>query len=476
MFHIVVTDDDAQSRRAADNILKFNGYDVITLESGFELVGYLQGSTPDLILLAADMQDLDGYETLKKIRSDKRSRNVPVIFMLSDHEAVTETRAIAAGVDDIVSKPFVSNVLLLRVKNIVKLNQLQIDLKEEVRRKNDEVLKEMETVERLSIQIVQTIAGTIDAKDRTTRGHSSRVAKYAREIAKRAGFSPKECEDIFLMGLMHDVGKIGVPDSVINKPSKLTAEEYEAMKTHPMVGFNILKNISEMPKLAVGARWHHERYDGKGYPDGLKNTAIPAEARILAVADAYDAMSSRRSYHDVFAQEYIRSELEKGRGSQFDPEYANIMLGIMAEDTDYKLCETANGSDDPNAEDNTVFGFLSMLETGGVNTALGIKYCMNDVEFYKEMLHEFVSNISEREARLTLSLENNDMEKYRVYVHSLKSSALMVGAEKLFNKAKEQEESAAVNRADLVSRGHDELIMLMRQITGGMLMALGMYD
>ena len=476
MYHIVVTDDDAINRRTADNILSFNGYEVVCKESGEELISYMKDNTPDLVLLDVDMPGIDGFETLKKLKSSKCSRSVPVIFMTSDRDAVTETRALAAGAMDFVSKPFVANVLLLRVRNTIELFRLQNGLKEEVREKNNEILRQLEKNERLSIQIVRTIAGTIDAKDKCTRGHSARVAKYAKEIAGRAGFSPKECEDIFMMGLLHDVGKIGVSDSVINKPSKLTEEEYEEIKSHPMVGYNILKTISEMPKLAVGARWHHERYDGTGYPDGLKGTAIPAEARILAVADAYDAMSSRRSYHDVYAQEYIKSELEKGKGSQFDPEFADIMLSIISEDLEYQLCETASLSDDPNGDDDTVFGFLSMLETGGVNTALGMKYCMNDVAFYKEMLHEFVCNISDREVKLTISLENRDMEKYRMFVHSLKSSALTVGAEKLYNKAKEQEENAALSRTDLVSAGHEELIMFMRQITGGMLMALGMYE
>ena len=186
------------------------------------------------------------------------------------------------------------------------------------------------------MRVVQTLAEAIDAKDRYTNGHSTRVAEYSREIARRYGYTTKQQEDIYMMGLLHDIGKIGIPDSVINKPGKLTPEEYEMIKTHCRVGARILRKIEEMPKLVEGARWHHERYDGKGYPDGLIGESIPEEARIIAVADAYDAMSSRRSYRDILSQEKVISEIENGKGSQFDPAFADIMLAMIEEDPEYK--------------------------------------------------------------------------------------------------------------------------------------------
>jgi putative two-component system response regulator len=186
---------------------------------------------------------------------------------------------------------------------------------------------------------VQTLADAIDAKDTYTNGHSGRVAEYAREIARRYGYTRKQQDEIFMMGLLHDVGKIGVPDSVINKPSKLTEAEYAQIKTHSVMGERILRNIRERPKLAIAARWHHERYDGRGYPDGLSGESIPEEARIIAVADAYDAMTSRRSYLDILPQANVKREIEIGRGTQFDPQFAEIMLQIIAEDTEYHLRE-----------------------------------------------------------------------------------------------------------------------------------------
>ncbi len=185
--------------------------------------------------------------------------------------------------------------------------------------------------------VTASLAEAIDAKDAYTKGHSGRVAEYSREIARRCGYGKKGQDEIYMMGLLHDVGKIGVSDAVINKPGRLTDEEFAQIKKHPSTGGRILENIQEMPSLAKGARWHHERYDGRGYPDGLAGNEIPEESRIIAVADAYDAMSSSRSYRKAMSQESVRGEIEKGRGTQFDPRFADIMLDMIDEDKDYKM-------------------------------------------------------------------------------------------------------------------------------------------
>ena len=203
----------------------------------------------------------------------------------------------------------------------------------------DEVEIKTRENESLSLHVVQTLAEAIDAKDTYTNGHSGRVAKYSRAIARRAGYSEKDQNEIFMMGLLHDVGKIGVPDAVINKPSKLTDDEFEKIRNHPVMGARILKTIKEMPRLVTGARWHHERFDGSGYPDGLAGTDIPEEARIIAVADSYDAMTSNRSYRRGMDQSKVREQIEKGKGTQFDPRFADIMLAMIDEDTEYKMRE-----------------------------------------------------------------------------------------------------------------------------------------
>lgn len=194
-------------------------------------------------------------------------------------------------------------------------------------------------VEEMNMQMVSALAEAIDAKDTYTNGHSSRVAKYSRMIAARAGYSEPEQDEIYMMGLLHDVGKIGVPDEVINKPGKLTTEEYELIKSHPVIGGRILESIKERPKLSTGAKWHHERYGGGGYPDGIAGEDIPEEARIIAVADAYDAMTSRRCYRDVMTQEHVRAEIEQGSGTEFDPRFAKIMISLIDEDKAYSMRE-----------------------------------------------------------------------------------------------------------------------------------------
>ena len=196
--------------------------------------------------------------------------------------------------------------------------------------------RKQEEFERLS-HVVEALAAAIDAKDTYTNGHSGRVAEYAREIGKRYGYSKQEQNEIYMMGLLHDVGKIGISDSVINKPGKLTPEEYEIIKTHSIIGWQMLSKRTEMPRMAVGARWHHERYDGKGYPDGKSGKEIDEAARIIAVADAYDAMTSARSYRDALPQDTVRREIEEGKGTQFDPVFADIMLKMIDEDPDYNM-------------------------------------------------------------------------------------------------------------------------------------------
>lgn len=330
---VIVVDDDETNLKMAGHILSKANIRVTAMKSGKVLVDYLKAKdVPDLILLDIKMPDMDGFETLTELRKIDRAKDVPVIFLTADERNETETKALLAGAKDFIKKPFVPEVLTLRVRHMIDLDHLQRNLSQEVERKTKEN-------ERLFLHVVSSLASAIDAKDTYTNGHSNRVAEYSREIAKRAGYQGKRLEDVYMMGLLHDVGKIGVPDAVINKPAKLTDEEYDIIKNHPVLGARILGKIKEMPALANGARWHHERYDGKGYPDGLSGADIPEEARIIAVADAYDAMSSHRSYRDPLPQGVIREEIEKGIGTQFDPEFARIMLKMIDEDTGYEMKE-----------------------------------------------------------------------------------------------------------------------------------------
>lgn len=238
--------------------------------------------------------------------------------------------------DDFASFNNVPSNKLLNVKKHDELGTLA----HSVYKMETIVAHNIQALSKMTTETALALATAIDAKDSYTHGHSTRVAEYSQKIAQLSGKSDTECRDIYLAALMHDVGKIGVPNSIINKQGKLTEEEYRVIKAHPIIGRQILSNIKQAQHIADGAYYHHERYDGKGYPTGIHGKNIPDVARIIAVADAYDAMTSNRSYRGTLLQDYVRSEIEKGIGSQFDPKYARIMLKLIDEDKDYKMRET----------------------------------------------------------------------------------------------------------------------------------------
>ena len=330
---VVVVDDEIMSLKMARRVFDRAGIDGLYFCSGSEALAWLDGeNVPDMILSDVHMPDIDGFDILNRLKAEPAYRNVPLVFLTGDEDVRTETEGLHAGAADFIRKPFAAEVLLKRVRNIIELNRLHERMADEIRAKT-------EKLSHAYLQIVQALAASVDAKDRYTHGHSSRVAKYAREIAMRAGFSDREQDGIYMMGLLHDVGKIGIPDAIINKTSRLTDEEFAQIKTHPAVGAEILAKITDLPELKTGARWHHERYDGRGYPDGLAGEAIPEVARIIAVADTYDAMTSNRSYRGQLPQAQVRAEIERCRGSQFDPRFADIMLAMIDEDTDFIMRE-----------------------------------------------------------------------------------------------------------------------------------------
>ncbi len=200
-------------------------------------------------------------------------------------------------------------------------------------------IEQTNMTEKFTIQMITALARAVDAKDSYTNGHSQRVADYSKEISRRLNKDSEFQRRIYYMGMLHDIGKIGIPDYIINKTEKLSDVEFETIKSHPAIGAEVLQTITEIPNLYFGARWHHERYDGRGYPDGLVGDEIPLEARIIAVADVYDAMTSKRSYRDVLPQNVVREEMEKAKRTQLDPYIANIMLDMMNEDHQYLMRE-----------------------------------------------------------------------------------------------------------------------------------------
>ncbi len=273
-----------------------------------------------------------------------------------------------------------------------ELEGVQVELEQMVSEQTEELRNKQEKIRELFVQTVTALSDAVDAKDRYTSGHSKRVAEYAKMIAMRMGKTSEEQDKIYRAGLLHDVGKIRIPAEIINKPGKLTDEEYNIIKIHPVTGHHILRGISDNNYIAIGAKYHHERYDGKGYPIGLAGDKIPEVARILGVADSYDAMASNRSYRDALPQEVVRSEIEKGKGTQFDPDIADIMLQMIDEDVDYKLKQT----DDMHRRILTV-------DDEAMNNKI-IKHIMSD-----EPMYEVVSAVSGREALEILKTQAFDL-------------------------------------------------------------------
>lgn len=338
MDRILIVDDDIMNLRMAEHILKKN-YQVISVSSGQEALDFLAQDIPDMILLDLHMPEMNGLETMERIHAMDKVSEIPVIFLTADSERETEIKIFKAGAMDYIQKPFLAEVVLRRIERLLELFHLQQSLQQEVDKKTQELKDSSRRIQRLSEQIMMSLASAIDAKDTYTRGHSMRVAEYSRELAKRMGKNARELEDIYYIGLLHDIGKIGISNKIINKPGRLTEEEYNVIRSHPKIGAEILGNISELPDISIGAHWHHEHYDGTGYPDNLAGKEIPEVARIIGVADAYDAMSSRRSYRDVLPQKVVRGEIEKGKGTQFDPVIAEYMLMMIDEDREYKMRE-----------------------------------------------------------------------------------------------------------------------------------------
>ena len=320
---ILIVDDDRLTLSTAQNLLG-EKYKVVALNSGKQAYKYLDRHTPDLILLDINMPEIGGFEVMRTLQADPRWKKIPVIFLTADRSSETEVECFRMGACDFISKPFEPQTMLSRIKSTLELDGYRKDLQ----RRLDEKTREME---RITIQAIMTVANTVDAKDEYTKGHSMRVAAYAEAMARRLGWSEEEVQNTYYVAMMHDVGKIGVPDAVLNKPFKLTDLEFRLIKDHTTMGAEILKDFKMFPNVNVGARYHHERYDGKGYPEGLKAESIPLVARIIAIVDSYDAMTSNRVYRRRLSDDVVMQELQNGKGSQWDPDLVDIFIELIKE-------------------------------------------------------------------------------------------------------------------------------------------------
>ena len=332
--HLLAIDDDDINLLMISRAFK-NEAEVTTVKSGPEGLAWIAEHDADLVMLDFRMPGMDGIDVLRVLKKDQRTAEIPVIMLTGDISVELESKGFIEGATDFVRKPFIPEVMRQRVRRVLRYEYLQEHLEHEVKRQTALAEKRLENSRELFREMAIALAKTIDAKDNYTHGHSERVADYAKLISKRAGDDEEAQKRIYYMGLLHDIGKIGVAGTIITKTSRLDDDEYQSIQAHTIIGSEILRNISQFPDLSVGARSHHERYDGKGYPDHLAGDAIPRPARIIAVADTYDAMTSSRSYRKGLPQDVVRAEIEKGKGTQFDPKFADLMLQLIDEDKNY---------------------------------------------------------------------------------------------------------------------------------------------
>lgn len=344
---VLVVDDDPINLMMAKHAIEMN-YRVDTAQSGEEALEYLEQNVPDMILIDIEMPGMNGKETVECIKDIKRLSHIPIVFITADSDPTTEVECLQLGADDFIIKPFVSEVMNMRIGRIFELYDLRYDLERQLEKKQ----KQLELV---TLNAITSIAHTVDAKDIYTSKHSSRVAVCAVEIARKMGFDEYELKNLHSVALLHDIGKIGVRDEILNKAGRLTDDEYEEIKKHPVIGGEILKDITIIEHVREGTLFHHERYDGKGYPYGLAGENIPLYARIICVADAYDAMASDRVYRKGLTNDRIIQEIEKNKGQQFDPHIADIFLSMLKEGFDLnKLMEMVQEQEENESESSSL--------------------------------------------------------------------------------------------------------------------------
>ena len=321
MKKVLVVDDNKESLVILKAVLEAT-YQVTLVPSGKLALEYLEKKSTDIILLDVQMPEMSGLEVIEKIKSNPRLSSIPVLFLTGVESADVEAECIDKGGDDYVRKPVDPVVLKRRMGRLLELYELRYSLEESLRKKSRQL-------DQMALSTIVTIANTVDAKDEYTGGHSLRVAICARDIASNLGWPEQDVQNIYNVALLHDIGKIAVPDAVLTKQGRLTDEEFAIIKQHPVKGNEILKDITILPHVQEGAFYHHERWDGSGYPSGLKGEAIPKFARVISVADSYDAMNSDRSYRRHLTKEKIISEIERCKGTQFDPEIADVFLFML---------------------------------------------------------------------------------------------------------------------------------------------------
>lgn len=328
---ILIVDDEARICEVMERRLTLEGYSCTVASNGKEALNHFYKDAFSLIISDIRMPEMDGIELLKKVKAVNPKMMMIMVTAYAELELAVE--AMRLGAYDFLTKPVDLEIVVLSVKKALEKKRLEEEI--EAYHANLERLVEERTfklqqayrgLKRAHFDSVKVLVEAIDAKDPYTRGHSDRVRKMSLKIALHMGFSEGRLEKLEYGALLHDIGKIGIKDEILQKQGTLSPEEYQMIQSHPLIGVKIVEGVDFFKQIIPTIRHHHEHFDGNGYPDGLAGEAIPLEARIIAVPDAFDAMTSARPHQRNLALEEVLRELEACKGSQFAPDILEIFL------------------------------------------------------------------------------------------------------------------------------------------------------
>jgi putative two-component system response regulator len=322
---ILIVDDEPAGRETLESILEPEGYYLVLAENGYQAIEQAKAIQPDVILLDVMMPGMNGFEVCRRIRSEKQLAEVPILFLTALDDRQSLLNGLEAGADDFISKPFDRYELRARLLGITRLNRYRKLVTE---RKNLE-----DAHKQLLYAYDETIEGwsrAMDLRDKETEGHSQRVTDLTIKLASTFGMPEEELIHVRRGALLHDMGKLGIPDSILLKPGKLTDEEWEFMRSHPQLAFEMLNPIEYLRPAMDIPYCHHEKWDGTGYPRGLKGDQIPLAARLFAVVDVWDALTSDRPYRPAWSQEKVLEYIREQSGKHFDPQVVAAFLDMVS--------------------------------------------------------------------------------------------------------------------------------------------------
>ena len=326
-YKIIAVDDEIGIIDSLSIFLKRTGYEFVGITDPMEAIERVKNEHFDLMLLDFIMTPYHGDQVVEEIRKFNKEL---YILLLTGHKDLAPPLETIKRLDiqGYCEKSDKFDQLLLLIESGIK----SVEQMREIKKINKELSETYERLEKAYLESIQTLRYTVEAKDTYTRGHSDRVAEYSVLIGEKVGLSEQEIKNLRIGGLFHDVGKIGVPDMILQKTERLTDDEYSEIKNHPSIGAHILSTATIFQDIIPIVKHHHEKYDGFGYPSKLKGEEIPYLARIAAVADSFDAMTSRRTYRDSLDINIVKDEFRKYKGTQFDPNLTDVFLDILEND------------------------------------------------------------------------------------------------------------------------------------------------